>query len=276
MPFTLSEDAPLNDRGTAAAMAAACQFAYFPQDRGAEAFQNEFGLAAKLISVDNTQAYVAVNDANIVIAFRGSQDPTSIDGLKDWLLTNAVNLLILPEGKLATEFVAAGVGARFHQGFVGAITEVWEPLFAEVEREFKAKDRPVWVTGHSLGGALALLCGWLLKRKFIPVHRIVTFGAPMVGNAPVAEALAREFPGRIARYVNAPDPVPLLPMMSLVANDYSHCDTLMALGDVAAPGSATSFAKEMAVQAALGDDFWAAIKGRIAAHLLDDYRKHFA
>jgi hypothetical protein len=282
MPFKLSEDAGLNDLPTAAALVAACQIAYQPQERGAESFKNELGLNAKLISVDNTQAYVATDDANIVVVFRGSEGPNSIDGLKDWLLTNAVNFLILPTGKLADEFVAAGVGARFHQGFVGAITEIWDPLFAEVEKEFKAADRPVWVTGHSLGGALALLCGWLLKRKFIPIHRITTFGAPMVGNAIVAEAFKREFPNRIARYVNAPDPVPLLPMMSLVANDYCHCEMLVPLGDAAAPGSAIDFGKEMALKAAgaaltgnIADEFWGALKGRIAAHLLDDYRKQF-
>jgi triacylglycerol lipase len=276
----LREDAPLDDPGVATTLAAACQLAYLPAEAGTAAFQNDFGLTAKLISVSNTQAYLAVNDDAIVIAFRGSEGPTSLDGIKDWLLTNALNLLILPEGDLSTEFVAAGVGARFHQGFVSAITDIWPALFPEVEREFTSKDRPVWITGHSLGGALALLAAWLLKRKFVPVHRVITFGAPMVGNPIVAESLNREFGGRILRYVNAPDPVPLLPMMSLVANDYSHCETIRLLGDAAAPESAISFVKEMAVTAAgaafsgsIVENFWNVLKGRIAAHLMTDYRK---
>jgi len=52
---------------------------------------------------------------------------------------------------------AAGVGARFHQGFVDAIAEVWEPVYAAVDQELKAAERPLWITGHSLGAALALL-----------------------------------------------------------------------------------------------------------------------
>ena len=134
-------------------------------------------MEAKFVSVDNTQAYVATNDKHLVVAFRGSEGPTGIDGLKDWLLTNALNLLIQPEGKLSTDFLAAGVGAKFHQGFVSAITEVWGTLFPLVDAEVKAKDRGVWVTGHSLGGSLALLGAWLLKRKFVPIDAVYTFGA---------------------------------------------------------------------------------------------------
>lgn len=278
MPLELFEDAA-GDPRNAATLAAACQIAYYPAEQGAKAFKDELGMDAKLISVDNTQAYVAGNDANLIVAFRGSETPASLDGLKDWLLTNAVNLLMVPEGRLGTDFAAAGVGAKFHMGFVGAITEIWDLLFAEVDAQMKAKDRPLWVTGHSLGGALALLAGWLFKRKFINVHQIVTFGAPMIGNAEAAAAITREFPGQVFRYVNPPDPVPLLPMMSLVSSDYAHCDKLMALGAGEAAnlltylrdavgGTATSLLAGDAL-----DKVWAGIMSRGMAHLLNDYRK---
>ena len=97
--------------------------------RGPTRFRSELGLEAKLISVDNTQVYVAENDQAIVVAFRGSEAPTTLDGLKDWLLTNANNYLILPEGRSGTDFAAAGVGARFHRGFLDALAMIWEPLF---------------------------------------------------------------------------------------------------------------------------------------------------
>jgi triacylglycerol lipase len=275
----LSEDAP-GSAENARQLAAACQFAYFPADQGVASFQSELGLAAELISVDNTQAYVATDDANIVVAFRGSEGPTSIDGLKDWFLTNALNLLIVPEGPLSTEFAAAGVGAKFHQGFVGAIGEIWPALLPKVEAQVAAKDRAVWVTGHSLGGALALLGAWLLKRKFVNVSEIATFGAPMVGNRIVSEAFNREFGGKIFRYVNAPDPVPLLPMMSLVANDFAHCDKLVPLGDASGSNDLLDYLKQMGGQTAdgllggqIGETVWGGLKGRIAAHLLNDYRK---
>ena len=75
-------------------LARACQFAYLPEAEGAAAFQAELGMTARLISVDNTQAYLATDEQSVVVAFRGSQAPTSLDGFKDWLLTNANNLLV--------------------------------------------------------------------------------------------------------------------------------------------------------------------------------------
>jgi hypothetical protein len=279
MPLTLNVD-DVADPKNAVAMAAACQFAYSPPEQGTASFKDELGLDARFISVDNTQAYLATNDQHIVVAFRGSQDPTSLDGIKDWLLTNALNLLIQPEGKLSTDFLAAGVGAKFHQGFVSAITEIWDSLFPAVEAEVKAKDRGLWITGHSLGGALALLGAWLFKRKFLPVDAIYTFGAPMVGNRQVAEAFDREFAGKIFRYVNSPDPVPLLPMMSLIANDYAHCEKTFLLGGTEASADLVSFLKQTAGEAVgallsgeVGEKVWGAMKGKVAAHLMTDYRK---
>ena len=279
MPHELFEDA-MGDPRNAKFLALACQFAYYPADRGEAAFRDELGLTAKLISVNNTQAYVAANDGHVVVAFRGSESPTSIDGLKDWLITNAMNLLIVPTGPLGADFAAVGVGARWHQGFVTAIAEVWAPVFAATTELLKAKDRPLWVTGHSLGGALAMLAIWLFLRRTVSVHQAYTFGAPMVGNKDVADAFNREYAGKVFRYVNSPDPVPLLPMMSLVANDFTHCDGAMPLGDAAGAADLLAYAKQLGggvidgvVSGNITDEVWGAIKGRIAAHLLDDYRK---
>jgi hypothetical protein len=278
VPLDLNLD-DVADPRNAAALAAACHFAYYPADAGAAAFRDELGMAARLVSVDNTQAYLATSDRHIVVAFRGSEDPTSLDGLKDWLLTNALNLLIVPEGKLSTDFLAAGVGAKFHQGFVSAVTEVWGALFPLVEAEVRAKDRGLWVTGHSLGGALALLAAWLFKRKFLPVDAVYTFGAPMVGNRQVAEAFGREFPGKVFRYVNAPDPVPLLPMLSLMANDFAHCDRAVALGGEEGAADLLAYLRAAAGEVVDGllagevrERVWGALKGKVAAHLLPDYR----
>ncbi len=87
-----------------------------PRRRASPRFRSELGLEAKLISVDNTQVYVATDDDSIVVAFRGSEAPTTLDGLKDWLLTNANNYLILPTGRAGTDFAAAGVGRAVPSG----------------------------------------------------------------------------------------------------------------------------------------------------------------
>src|SRR5262245_23075607 len=181
--FALKPDAAGPDDGNARYCAKACDLAYYPEAEAAPAFREQLGLEAKLFSADNTQAYVGSNDSAIVVAFRGSEVPTTLDGLKDWLLTNANNLLILPEGQIGTDFAAAGVGARFHRGFLGALAEIWDKLYAAVDGLMQAKERPLFVTGHSLGGALALVAAWRLQRNFMSVYQVYTFGAPMIGNA---------------------------------------------------------------------------------------------
>ena len=65
-----------------------------------------------------------------------------------------MNLLVVPEGRLGHDLSAAGVGAKFHKGFVDAIAEIWEPLRDDVEARMKKADRPLWITGHSLVGAI--------------------------------------------------------------------------------------------------------------------------
>lgn len=274
MTLPIVEDA-YGDPRNAIAMSLASDLAYLAEGPGTEAFRTELGLEARLFSAGNTQAYVATSDDHIVVAFRGTEAPTSIEGLKDWLLTDAMNLLMVPEGRLGTDLAGAGVGARFHQGFVNAIAEIWEPVLSAVEAEMKKAERPLWVTGHSLGGALALLAAWLFQRKMINVHQVYTYGAPMIGNVAAIEAFDREFPKKIFRYVNNPDPVPKLPLMSLMANQYGHCQQEIGLGEAAAASHFSDLASKAVdgiLNATIIDEIWNSLKGRIGAHGMDNYR----
>ncbi len=230
--------------------------------------------------MDNTQCYVGSSPAAIVCAFRGSECPNTLDGFKDWLLTNARNFLALPEGRAGTDFAAAGVGARFHRGFLEALGEIWEPFFKAVDAEFSRKERPVFVTGHSLGGGLAVLAAWRLQRQMIPVQQVYTFGAPMVGNAAAAEAFAREFPNRIFRFVDYRDMVPKLPTVSLLSNEYGHCLTEVLLGEASAAdaaqstmGAIASKTTEQVLSLTIIDEIWSHLQSGISAHLMGNYMK---
>lgn len=274
MTLELIEDAG-GDLRNARTLAVACDLAYLPEAQGVEAFRTQLGLEVKLISRGNTQAYVGVNADHVVIAFRGTEAPNSIEGLKDWLLTDAVNLLIVPEGRLGTDLAAAGVGALFHQGFINALADIWEPVFTVVEAELKTSERPLWITGHSLGGALAKLAAWVFQRKMLAVHQIYTFGAPMIGNEQAAQAFDREFAGKVFRYVNGPDPIPMLPTVSLIANKYLHSGKEMLLG---ATGSGSLLQQlagspgESVLIAALIDNLWKGLQQIVGAHAMDNYR----
>jgi hypothetical protein len=279
MTLQLFEDAR-GDIRNAQVLALASDLAYADEAAGVEGFRSQLGLEAQFHSVGNTQTYVATNDEHIVMAFRGTQSPTTVDGLKDCLLTDACDLLVVPEGDLGTDFVAAGVGAKFHLGFIKALADIWEPVYLSVSDERKKSDRPVWITGHSLGGALALLAAWRFKRKFVPVHQVYTFGAPMIGNDEAAQAFNRELSDRVFRYVNSPDPVPMLPTFSLIANRYCHCGKELVVGAESAVESAGACFKQLAAKTAdevlkgtLIDDVWSSLRGRLSAHFLENYKK---
>lgn len=261
----------------AAFLGRACELAYLPAEQGAVEFRKQLGLQAELISVNNTQAYVGTNKDAIVVAFRGSESFSTLDGFRDWLLTNARNFLILPEGKIGTDFAAAGVGARFHSGFMSALADIWEPLFAKMDREFSRSERPVWVTGHSLGGALALLCGWRLHQNFINVHQICTFGAPMIGNEAAATAFVREFPNKVFRYVDIGDIVPRLPTVSLFSNSYQHCQREIVIGSIdnqAVDEKLEELAKETedgTINEVVEASLWSEIRQGMPSHMMDNY-----
>lgn len=275
--FSLREE-PVGSLDSARFLCESSALAYLPESAGQTAFHDTLGLEARLFSVDNTQAWLGVNEANVVVAFRGTESATTLDGLKDILLTDALNLLVVPEGRLGHDLSAAGVGARFHKGFVDAIAEIWEPLVAAVEAELKACDRPLWITGHSLGGALALFAAWLFKRRFVPVHEVCTFGAPMIGNREACAAIDREFAGRIFRYVNGRDPVPKLPTLSLVANEFLHVqqervlgqDPMTRISDVL--GAVATKAAGGLLSGELVNEAWGHINEEVSSHFLDRYR----
>lgn len=283
MPLELIEDA-LGDPRNARTLALVSDLVYYAEEQGKAAFRDQLDLDARLFSVGNTQAYLLTSDEHIIAAFRGTEAPTSLEGIKDWLLTNANNLLILPEGDLGTDFAAAGVGTRWHMGFITALGDIWGPLFDAIQVERKKSDRPLWLTGHSLGGALALLAGWRLKRRFVPVHQIYTFGAPMVGNQETSQAFDRELSDKIFRFVNLQDPVPSLPTVSLLANRYTHCLKEIALGAAAAQSAqaavstleffqqAASKTVDGVLQGTIIDDLWQGVQERLSAHAMESYR----
>ncbi len=92
-------------------------------------------------------------------------------------------------------------GGKVHSGFNQAYQCIKAPL-----RKILPKMTPLYITGHSLGGALAVIAAADLSRGY-PIWGCYTFGAPKVGDA--------EFGQRINvpmyRVVNAIDAVPMLP-----------------------------------------------------------------
>jgi triacylglycerol lipase len=85
-----------------------------------------------------------------------------------------------------------------------------------------AANKLIWITGHSLGGAMALLFAYdCLQTKALGITGLVTFGQPMVVDGRLAAYLNAELDGRYLRFVNGDDLVPLMVPF------YSHCGKLV-------------------------------------------------
>jgi len=138
------------------------------------------------------QAAVIVNSRLILVIFRGSESKTA-----DWLGTNANHAWrsVHPDW---------GSGIRVHSGFYNALREIYHDMRAFI----RARDnsRRVFLGGHSLGGALAILCGYRLQKVGgIDVQGIYTWGAPRVGNDDWAAHFNTLMQGRCYRWVKGAD-----------------------------------------------------------------------
>jgi hypothetical protein len=176
--------AAYSDR-TSALMAAFCQLAYIsfdpsapsaagappPADAAANRAELEQRLAEggfRLVEVFNhefTQAFLAINpDEFAVLAFRGTAN------LPDW----AINLSGLPTP------LPGRPDVRVHSGFLAALEGCREAIARSV-RANVPPDLGLYITGHSLGGALAQLASAVLDADNIAA--CYTYGSPRVGTA---------------------------------------------------------------------------------------------
>ncbi|HEX8912621.1 MAG TPA: lipase family protein [Humisphaera sp.] len=143
--------------------------------------------------VTRTRGYLGVCDTHAVLAFRGS-DPVT---LQTWVTDAFVRLV-------AREHYAG----RVHQGFSSVLRRSWTRVEAILAA---AEGKPLFVTGHSMGGALAVLTACRLAAAGRPPVAVYTFGAPRVGDA----AFCAGYAVPTYRVVNRLDLVPELPLASV-------------------------------------------------------------
>ena len=147
--------------------------------------------------VHSTQGYVASLPDAIVLAFRGTQ----LDDFWASLLDFVVDVGIFP--------VPDHAGHLVHGGFNAALGEVWTEVLEKLRSEQARQPRPLWVTGHSLGGALATLAASRCALEpSLRLHGGYTFGSPFVGDKRFGRAIGVPF----YRFRNDTDLVPNLPL----------------------------------------------------------------
>jgi triacylglycerol lipase len=155
----------------------------------------------------DTQGFIAANDEHILTAFRGTES------LPDWLAN-------LQTVKDPGPWRRTEVHEGFQDAFHAAALKIGETIGRTRVRQ------RVWVTGHSLGGALAILLAATMRESNLPVHGLYTFGAPRVGDKNFAQRLDRALDGAAHwRVVNEGDLVPHVPLESF----FSHAGNRMLL-----------------------------------------------
>jgi triacylglycerol lipase len=250
-PMTTRYD-PVN----ALALGQVAKLAY--EDKAAiDAQATAWGLKAAFVSdthilKGDTQAAVLGDGDRVIVAFRGTQ-PTN---LQDWVTDAEAALVPGPAGMV-------------HKGFWSALGLVHRRV-REAVGAFQDRGQSLWVTGHSLGAALATL--FVARLRFEedkPVFGLYTFGQPRTGDRGFARDLDADFKSLMFRFVNNSDVVPRVPPRVAL---YSHAGTFLYFDEQrvlrADPGF--WFRRLDELKSAV-DDFRKLAPGAIKDHAMDEY-----
>jgi len=154
-------------------------------------------LKGEFFSKGNIQGYWAAGEDVALLVFRGTSN------LGQWIRDARIAPIRHHWGL---------VHAGFHSGLTGVETNL--AAFDEVA----SQAHHVWVTGHSLGGALAVLGAARLKSKGISCQAY-TYGQPRMGLANFRDRFDSELSQGLFRIINQNDVVARLPPGLI----YRHC-----------------------------------------------------
>ncbi|KAG2498402.1 hypothetical protein HYH03_003661 [Edaphochlamys debaryana] len=106
-----------------------------------------------------------------------------------------------------------GRQVRLHSGFYRQYASIQSELRALIRQQTASREvDTIYLTGHSLGGALATIAAADVATMFpeTPVH-CYTFGAPRTGDAAFVHLFDQHVSSNL-RVVNEDDPVPMVPI----------------------------------------------------------------
>jgi triacylglycerol lipase len=149
------------------------------------------------------QAIVMGSDNAVVVAFRGTRP----DQLRDWMTDFEIC-----QTPFSNYYTSPNIGS-VHDGFSSLLASAksWQNIWAEVVR-FQDNGQTLWITGHSLGGALAVVATAAFTfAARMPVNGLYTFGQPRVGDIDFCTQCDSHFGDQMFRFVNNEDIVTRVP-----------------------------------------------------------------
>lgn len=153
-----------------------------------------------LTNSSDTQAIIVKSEQFVAVAFRG----TEANRFKD-----------IKHDAQAGLVSCNASGGRVHEGFQKSYESI-EDQIIEVLSDDALKSLPLFITGHSLGGALAIIATKRLQHDG-GIAACYTFGGPRVGD----EDWVKEIKSPVYRLVNAADAVTMLPPNGVVVSSLS-------------------------------------------------------
>lgn len=166
----------------------------------------------------DTQCFIYKHLRMMIISFRGTQQP------QDWLTDINAWHTTFPYGNKETDI-------RVHKGFMNAYRSVRGDILAHLT---KSKDEwdSVFVCGHSLGGALAILCAVDIQYNITSHVECYPNGNPAVGNDAFVKSYNKRVVNTVRTYMRT-DIVPTLPphwILKRISGGYSHVKVANPIG----------------------------------------------
>lgn len=146
--------------------------------------------ACSFLEEEEKQCFIVSTEKTVILAFRGSES------VRDWIVNMKFTMTDFPPGAI-------------HTGF-SSIRSFWPQVRAELSEQ-EAERKRLWLTGHSLGGAYAMLAAHLLAETDFTITSLVTYGQPLVGDRDFADPLHLALRDRYHRFIYQNDIVARIP-----------------------------------------------------------------
>ena len=220
--------------------------------------QRAYRHATWLSTATGASFLIEHDDHSIRVAFKGSSTP------KDFI----------EDGRF---WQTRTWGGAVHTGFHDDCSSLLPQLFAGIKKRLGEHDRPLYITGHSLGGAQAPLAAETLFRQSTGrIAGVYTFGEPRVFDSHGARSYNRLLGDRTVRIANEGDLVPHVPVPDLIFRYWHHQAKVLLRADggfVAGQGRAWQIIENVrkhwqARRAGKGTGLWGEIKTH---HAIETY-----
>ena len=157
------------------------------------------------VSKNSAQAALVAHETYLALVFRGTDEGA------DWI----DNL---------NAFLEQALFEAFHRGFLNSVLDIWDTLFGLYSKLNAQKPRGLFITGHSLGGAMATVASSILIHQDEAFTSTYTFGQPRVVTRDTARMYNVEANSKTYRFQNNNDIVTRAPARVM---GYSHVGKLL-------------------------------------------------